>query len=69
VRRGRQATRPPLYHLSWWRILAEAAVQLDHRGVSDPDQAWILSELIEYLDDERSGVVPFRDMTLLGFRP
>jgi hypothetical protein len=60
VRRGR--ARPPHFHLSWWRVLAEAVVQLEHRGVSDPDQAWILRELIEYLDDERSGVVPFRDM-------
>ena len=59
-RRGRP--RPPHFHLSWWRILAEAVVQHQHRGVSDPDQAWILEQLIEYLDDERSGVIPFRDM-------
>jgi hypothetical protein len=61
-RKGRQAARPPLYHLSWARILAEAVVAHQHRGVDDPDQAWILGELIAYLDDERSGVLPFRDM-------
>src|SRR5829696_328233 len=51
-----------LVHLSWWRILTEAIVQHRHRGISDPDQAWILGELIAYLDDERSGVSGFRDM-------
>lgn len=61
-RSGRQASRPDHFHLSWWRVLTEACVQHEHRGVSDPDQAWILSEFIDYLDDPRSGVVPFRDM-------
>src|SRR5215217_4648337 len=51
-----------LVHLSWWRILTEAIVQHRHRGISDPDQAWILGELIAYLDDERSGASGFRDM-------
>jgi hypothetical protein len=51
-----------LYHLSWWRVLTEAIVQHRHRGVSDPDQAWILGELIAYLDDERSGASGFQDM-------
>lgn len=60
ARRGKP--QPPHYHLSWWRVLAEAVVHHQHRGVSDPDQAWILGELIEYLDDERSGVLPLRDM-------
>ena len=49
-------------HLSWWRIITEAIVQHRHRGVSDPDQAWILGELIAYLDDERSGASGFQDM-------
>ena len=51
-----------LVHLSWWRILTEAIVQHRHRGLSDPDQAWILGELIAYLDDERSGAGGFEDM-------
>jgi hypothetical protein len=40
----------------------EAIVQHRHRGVSDPDQAWLLGELIAYLDDERSGASGFQDM-------
>jgi hypothetical protein len=51
-----------LFHLSWWRVLTEAIVQHRHRGISDPDQAWLLGELIAYLDDERSGASGFQDM-------
>jgi hypothetical protein len=62
-RRGRLPRRyPSLFHLSWWRILAEAVVQHEYRGISDPDQAWILGELIAYLDDERAGTSGFDDM-------
>jgi hypothetical protein len=51
-----------LRHLSWWRIVTEAVVQHRHRGVSDPDQAWILGELIAYMDHEASGAGGFQDM-------
>jgi hypothetical protein len=51
-----------LWHLSWWRILTEAVVQHRYRGISDPDQAWILGELIAYLDHEASGAGGFTDM-------
>ena len=59
---GRKLRATHLYHLSWWRIVTEAIVQHRHRGVSDPDQAWLLGELIAYLDDERSGASGFQDM-------
>jgi hypothetical protein len=51
-----------LLHLSWWRVITEAVVQHRFRGVSDPDQAWILGELIAYLDHEASGASGFTDM-------
>ena len=51
-----------VYHLSWWRILTEAIVQHRFRGIDDPDQAWILGELIRYLDDEKSGAGGFEGM-------
>jgi len=54
--------RVALRHLSWWRVITEAVVQHRHRGVTDPDQAFILGELIAYLDDERSGAGGFQDM-------
>lgn len=59
---ARRLRRLTLWHLSWWRILTEAVLQHQHRGVSDPDQAWILAELIAYLDHERSGAGGFEDM-------
>lgn len=59
---GRKLRSVDLRHLSWWRILTEAIVQHQHRGVRDPDQAWILGELIAYLEHERSGAVGFEDM-------
>ncbi len=54
--------RTTLRHLSWWRIMTEAIDQHRHRGVSDPDQAWLLGELIAYLDNEKTGAGGFTDM-------
>lgn len=51
-----------LHHWSWVRVLTEAEVQKQFRGVNDPDQAYLLDELIRYLSDPRSGVVQFNDM-------
>lgn len=51
-----------LVHLSWFRIMTEAVQEYQHHGVEDPEQAWILNELIEYLDDERSGAGGFDGM-------
>jgi hypothetical protein len=60
--RGRPVSRPPLFHLSWWHVLTQAIVFHQHHGIADPDQAWILGELIAYLDNERSGASGFADM-------
>ena len=51
-----------LSHLSWVRILSEAHMVKEHQGVSEPDQAWILGELIRYLEYEGSGALTFDDM-------
>ncbi len=51
-----------MHHYSWSQILAEAVIQKEHRGVADPEQAWILSELIRYLEHPRSGALEFDDM-------
>jgi hypothetical protein len=58
----RKLRRTSLWHFSWWRVLTEAIVQHRFRGISDPDQAWILGELIAYLDSEASGAGGFEDM-------
>lgn len=51
-----------LRHLSWSKVLTEAVIQKEHRGVADPDQAWILGELIRYLEHPKSGALEFEDM-------
>jgi len=58
----RKLRKVTLHHLSWSRVLTEAVLQKSHRGVADPDQAWILGELIRYLEHPNAGSIDFRDM-------
>lgn len=51
-----------LAHFSWTEILAFAVRAKVHRGVEDPEQAWILGELIRYLEHPSSGAMAFDDM-------
>lgn len=53
----RKVRRVSLHHISWSRILTEAMLQKSHRGVSDVDQAWILGELIRYLQHPNAGSI------------
>lgn len=52
-----------LYHFSWLAILTKARLLSDDTSISDPEQAFILKELIRYLSHESSGVC---EMTRLG---
>jgi hypothetical protein len=58
----RKLRKVELHHFSWSLVLAEAVMQKEFRGVADPDQAWILGELIRYLEHERSGAMDMSDM-------
>lgn len=58
----RKLRKADLFHLSWAEILTMAVQQRVHRGVADPDQAWILGELIRYLEHPKSGALDFVDM-------
>ena len=58
----RKLRKVALHHWSWADVLSAAVVQKEHRGVSDPDQAWILGELIRYLEHPKSGALEFDDM-------
>ncbi|MCH8977957.1 MAG: stress response protein [Armatimonadetes bacterium] len=58
----RKLRKVALYHMSWSRVLTEAVLQKSYRGVADSDQAWILGELIRYLEHPNAGAVDFRDM-------
>jgi len=58
----RKLRKVALHHRSWTEILTQAVLQKEFRGVADPDQAWILGELIRYLEHPRSGAMSFDDM-------
>ena len=58
----RKLKKVALHHFSWAEVLTIAVQQRVHRGVSDPDQAWILGELIRYLEHPKSGALDFSDM-------
>ncbi len=58
----RKLKKVAMHHWSWSYVLATAIVQKEHRGVSDPEQAWILGELIRYLEHDRSGALELDDM-------
>ncbi len=58
----RKVKKVALHHYSWSQVLSAAVMQKEHRGVADPDQAWILGELIRYLEHPRSGALEFDDM-------
>jgi len=58
----RKLRKVGLFHYSWSNVLSQAVIQKEHRGVADPDQAWILGELIRYLEHPRSGALEFNDM-------
>lgn len=52
-----------LYHFSWLFLESSAILLNDNKGVTDPEQAFILSELIRYLQHEDSGVSSFTRMS------
>ena len=58
----RKLRRVSLHHVSWSQVLADAVLQKEFRGVADPDQAWVLGELIRYLEHRKSGALEFDDM-------
>lgn len=58
----RKLRKVALHHVSWSQVLSEAVLQKEFRGVADPDQAWILGELIRYLEHQKSGALEFDDM-------
>jgi hypothetical protein len=59
---ARKLRSTTLTHFSWIRIITECLIQSEHRGVKDPDQAWILKELIRFLQADASGANEFDDM-------
>ncbi len=55
-------SRVSVSHLSWSAIVSAALRIKRHKGVSDTEQAWLLDELIRYLQHPASGALDFGDM-------
>lgn len=60
--RQRANSKVKVHHVSWTRLLTMAVMEKSHRGVDDPEQDWILGELIRYLEHDSSGAMDFDDM-------
>lgn len=58
----RSNSKVTVHHFSWTAIQSMCEVIKDHHGVDDPEQAWILGELVRYLRHPNSGANAFDDM-------
>ena len=45
-----------LYHFSWLSVMAKAILLAENKDVDDPEQAYLLNELVRYLQHDASGV-------------
>lgn len=51
-----------LYHFSWLSIISKAVLLIDNEDIHDNEQAYILNELVRYLNHDYSGVTIFTRM-------
>ncbi|HUS21987.1 MAG TPA: class F sortase [Aeromicrobium sp.] len=51
-----------MHHWSWAYLVSAAVQQKELRAASDPHQAWLLGELVRYLEHPNSGALTFDDM-------
>ena len=49
--------RVALFHFSWMSLLSKATMLIKDHVVEDPEQAFILNELVRYLEHDSSGVL------------
>jgi hypothetical protein len=59
---NRRLRSTALIHLSWLNVITECLILSEHTKVDDPDRAWILKELIRFLQSDASGASEFNDM-------
>jgi hypothetical protein len=53
----RANSRVSVSHLSWSAIISAGIRIKRHKGLTDPEQAWLLDELIRYLQHPKSGAL------------
>ncbi|GAA3030588.1 TerD family protein [Kitasatospora albolonga] len=59
---GRRKHKVGLWHLSWAEVTHQAKMLIRHEGVKDQAHAWLLQELLHYLQHENSGCHGFQNM-------
>ncbi|MFC8451434.1 TerD family protein [Kitasatospora sp. NPDC057223] len=59
---GRRKHKVVLWHLSWAEVAYQAKMLIRHEGVANPAHAWLLQELLHYLQHENSGCHGFQNM-------
>lgn len=59
---NRRLRSTKLVHLSWLKVITEAIILSEHTRLDDPDRAWVLKELIRFLQSDASGASEFNDM-------
>ncbi|MEU6196629.1 TerD family protein [Streptomyces sp. NPDC047061] len=59
---GRRKHKVALRHLSWAEAAHQARMLLRHEGVGNKAHAWLLQELLHYLQHENSGCHGFQNM-------
>ena len=57
--RVRANSKIQVHHISWTALLSTALMFKVHRGVDDPEQAWLVGELIRYVEHSASGAMAF----------
>lgn len=63
VQISKQKTRTVgLYHFSWLSLVSKAILVADNKKVDDSEQAYILKELVRYLQHDSSGVTSLSGM-------
>ncbi|QFZ75230.1 TerD family protein [Streptomyces fagopyri] len=59
---GRRKNKVALWHLSWAEVTHQAQMLIRHEGVGNAAHAWLLQELLHYLQHENSGCHGFQNM-------
>ncbi|MEV8090256.1 TerD family protein [Streptomyces nigra] len=59
---GRRKHKVALWHLSWAEVAHQAQMLIRHEGVGNAAHAWLLQELLHYLQHDNSGCHGFQNM-------
>ncbi|MFG2309082.1 TerD family protein [Streptomyces sp. NPDC048566] len=59
---GRRKNKVAIWHLSWAEVAHQAQMLIRHEGVANAAHAWLLHELLHYLQHENSGCHGFQNM-------